>query len=495
MWYTGTNSSSVREIGYATSPDGLSWTKYSGNPVLPRGQPGSWDESWAGNPVVLRVGSVYHMYYGGRKEVVSDPGIIEIGHATSNDGISWTRDTANPVLAPDPSAWDSNWVHTPHVIYNPSWPASERWKMWYTGTGEDFLMKIGYATSSDGVTWTKYASNPVLDFGPAGAWDNGAVGDPTVISDGSTYRMWYTGGSDPETLVGIGYATSTDGIHWTRYSGNPVVGLGSVGSWEDAAVMGPSVLYRAGKYRMWYVGWEGSTATARIGYASAEAPGSMPVGSVRTDVMNAPASSVIYVLPDWQSGSGHTKPLGVGTAALSDFTALGFMFGASNNTQVMALDTNSTYFDAATGAPKMSNSVLVVFAGRGVNGAVQYYEKTETRSPIYADYAMIGGVDSYAYFDRQGSVVASLPVSAGQAGTSDMFLVEYFKDANNNKVFIVYGFAWKGTYVGGVFFKTYILPNIVSFTHGWYICQWDDVNGNGLPDPYEVNTTPVSYGD
>jgi hypothetical protein len=218
----------------------------------------------------------------------------------------------------------------------------------------------------------------------------------------------------------------------------------------------------------------------------------MPVSSVGADVVNAPAGSVIYVLPDWQSS--HPKPSGVSTAALSDFTALGFMFGASTNTQIMALDTNSTYFDPVTGAPKVSNSVLVVFAGRGVNSVVHYYEMTEMTSPIYADYATIGGVESYSYFDRQGVVVASMPYSAGQAGTSDMFLVEYFKDANNNKVFIIYGFAWKGTYVGGLFFKTYILPNIVSFTHGWYIYQWDDANGNGLPDPYEVNATPVSYG-
>jgi hypothetical protein len=222
---------------------------------------------------------------------------------------------------------------------------------------------------------------------------------------------------------------------------------------------------------------------------------SIPVSSVAADVLNAPAYGVIYVLPDWQTGSGHVKPPGVGTAALSDFTALGFMFGASTNTQVMALDTNSTYFDPATGAPKVSSSVLVVFAGRGVNSVVHYYEMTGMTSPIYADITALWGVDSYAYFDRQGSVVASLPVSAGQAGTSDMFLVEYFKDANNNKVFIIYGFAWKGTYIGGVFFKTNILPNIASFTHGWYIYQWNDVNDNGLPDPYEVNTTPVNYGD
>jgi hypothetical protein len=226
-------------------------------------------------------------------------------------------------------------------------------------------------------------------------------------------------------------------------------------------------------------------------------PGSntMPVSSVAADVVNAPTGSVIYVLPDWQSGGGHTKPPNVKAAELSDFTALGFTYGASTNTQIMALDTNSTYFDPATGAPKFSNGVLVAFAGRGVNAVVHYYEMIGVTSPIYADYTAIDGTESYAYFDRQGNVVASLLVSAGQAGTSDMFLVEYFKDANNNKVFIVYGFTWKGTYVGGVFFKTYVLPNLTGFTHGWYIFRWDDANGNGLPDPYEVTTTPVSYDD
>ena len=219
----------------------------------------------------------------------------------------------------------------------------------------------------------------------------------------------------------------------------------------------------------------------------------IPVSSAGTDVVNAPADSVIYVLPDWQTGASHTKPPGVQPALLSDFTALGFMFGASSSTQIMVLDTNSTYFDPTTGAPKISNGVLVVFAGPIVNGVVRYYEGAGV-SPLKFHPITVDGTQYYAWYDRQGNVVASMPSSAG-GGASDMFLLEYFLDANNNKVFIIYGFAWKGTYVGGVFFKTYILPNIASATHGWYVFQWDDVNGNGLPDPYEVNTTPVNYGD
>ena len=231
--------------------------------------------------------------------------------------------------------------------------------------------------------------------------------------------------------------------------------------------------------------------TGDAGSAPFEVSRAMPVSSVRTDIVSAAAGSVIYVLPDWQSGGGHTKPPGVQGAELSDFTALGFMFGASTNNQIMALDTNSTYFDPATGAPKISNSLLVAFAGPGVNGVVDYYEDAGA-SPVYFQWAANG---DYAWYDRQGGLVASMPHSAGQAGTTDKFLIEYFKDANNNKVFIIYGFAWKGTYAGGVFFKTYILPNITSFTHGWYVFQWNDTNGNDLPDPYEVTTTPVNYGD
>ena len=35
--------------------------------------------------------------------------------------------------------------------------------------------RIGHATSPDGINWTKDANNPVLDLGPTGYWDNGLV--------------------------------------------------------------------------------------------------------------------------------------------------------------------------------------------------------------------------------------------------------------------------------------------------------------------------------
>ena len=51
---------------------------------------------------VLHVGSVFHMYYeawGIRRNAGTDYDSLQIGHATSPDGMHWTKDPANPVPA------------------------------------------------------------------------------------------------------------------------------------------------------------------------------------------------------------------------------------------------------------------------------------------------------------------------------------------------------------------------------------------------------------
>ena len=137
---------------------------------------------------------------------------------------------------------------------------------------------------------------------------------------------------------------------------------------------------------------------------------------------------------------------------------------------------------------------MVLFAGPIVNEVVEYYESSGT-TPLYFKRVTQSGITYYAWYDRANAQKASITESANMAGSSDIFMIEYFMDTNNNKVFVIYGMNYKGTYAGGVFFKTYILPNLSSFTHGWYIYQWNDSNSNGLPDPSEINTTPVSDGD
>jgi len=45
------------------------------------------------------------------------------------------------------------------------------------------------------------------------------------LYDNSTYRIWYTARSAAVINDSLGYATSTDGLHWIKYSGNPVISV------------------------------------------------------------------------------------------------------------------------------------------------------------------------------------------------------------------------------------------------------------------------------
>ena len=159
----------------------------------------------------------------------------------------WKKDPGNPVLFRGlAGSWDAFEVATPCVLE----AGDGAFVMWYTGRGAA-RSRIGLATSSDGVTWVKYAGSPVLGPGPTGTWDALDVADPCVLHDGAGYRMYYAGqgvGSG-----GIGLATSTDGFHWSRSESNPVLTPNPAGtSWDDKDVYTPWVLNDRAGYKMWY---------------------------------------------------------------------------------------------------------------------------------------------------------------------------------------------------------------------------------------------------
>ena len=55
---------------------------------------------------------------------------------------------------------------------------------------------------------------PVLGHGVAGSADSFSAADPSVLKDGSVWKMWYTG--DDSNKKRIAYATSTDGMTWAK---------------------------------------------------------------------------------------------------------------------------------------------------------------------------------------------------------------------------------------------------------------------------------------
>jgi len=182
MWYTGAAGPSPNGMGYATSPDGISWTKHPNNPVLSSVPGGSWERDVVQHCAVIKDGTVYKMWYSGYEGSNS-----RIGLATSNDGVTWTKHAGNPVLDLGPAGqWDATNVGGPAVIKHEG-----QYYMWYFGRN-GFPASIGLATSPDGITWTRLVNNPVLDVGPR-AWDGTLVYHPDVVWDGKRIQMWYIG--------------------------------------------------------------------------------------------------------------------------------------------------------------------------------------------------------------------------------------------------------------------------------------------------------------
>ncbi|MBN1137101.1 MAG: hypothetical protein JXM73_10965 [Anaerolineae bacterium] len=250
MWYEGagcTFDASAGTLGYAESPDGVTWEKYAGNPILGPGEPGEWDSSSRTQIALIKEGGLYKMWYSGYAPIV--PG-WQVGYATSTDGLDWDIYAGNPVLEVGaPGSWDETNSDGPTVIED-----GGTFKMWYHGCNADYsVCSIGYATSPDGIAWTKHASNPVLEQTP-GDWDESGLLWPRVIKNGAVYEMWYR--SDRK----LGYATSPDGVGWTKYAGNPVLSEG----WDGGGMQPPTVLLDGDTYKMWAASGAGSTAG--IGY-------------------------------------------------------------------------------------------------------------------------------------------------------------------------------------------------------------------------------------
>jgi beta-1,2-mannobiose phosphorylase / 1,2-beta-oligomannan phosphorylase len=147
--------------------------------------------------------------------------------------VEWEKHPDNPVFTDTTGGFEDAYAPSILIIDN-------TYHMWYVrfdGTYE----RIGYATSLDGILWEPYVNNPVLNVGDANSYEETSVTEHCVIYDGSTFHMWYSGINNTVSpwREAIGYATSPDGINWTKYSDQPVLDKGPSGSWDDTKVFCP----------------------------------------------------------------------------------------------------------------------------------------------------------------------------------------------------------------------------------------------------------------
>jgi len=113
----------------------------------------------------------------------------------------WHGTETNPLLTGRPGKWDA-------LIRERGWimKDGDSWKLWYTGYNKEeqpVTMRLGYATSEDGVSWKRPSDKPIYDK----TW----IEDMMIVSHNDLYIMFAEGARDqPQVLE------SNDGIEWTR---------------------------------------------------------------------------------------------------------------------------------------------------------------------------------------------------------------------------------------------------------------------------------------
>ncbi len=201
LWYTGYNRQTGKQmkyLGLATSPDGLKWERYGAGPI--------YREHWIEDMCVVKSGDTYYMFAEGRDDI---PRIF-----SSPDRVTWTDQGVIDIRLKDGSPIPKGPYGTPAA-----WIEGDTWYLFYERNDEN----IWLATSGDRKTWTNVQDEPVLYAGPE-AYDKYAVAFNQVIRHNGYYYAYYHASAYEDWREWTtNVAVSKDLVHWTKYSGNPIL--------------------------------------------------------------------------------------------------------------------------------------------------------------------------------------------------------------------------------------------------------------------------------
>lgn len=243
MWFSWRPKKS---IALTESADGIYWSEPE--IVLSPNPDSNWEDR-VNRPTVIKHKNTYHIWYTGQTQNNS-----WIGYATSSDGRNWKRASDKPILSSE-EAWENVAVMCPHIL----WDEKEQlYRMWYSAGQQYEPNAIGYATSPDGVKWTKWPGNPIFIANPSKEWEQHKVTACQVIPHGQGYIMFYIGFRD-EHRAHIGLARSRDGVgNWQRHPNNPII-FPTKGSWDENSCYKPFAIYEqpTNRWMLWYNGRKG----------------------------------------------------------------------------------------------------------------------------------------------------------------------------------------------------------------------------------------------
>jgi beta-1,2-mannobiose phosphorylase / 1,2-beta-oligomannan phosphorylase len=200
LWYTGYagDRPATMSLGHATSPDGIHWTRDPANPIFAN--------SWVEDMCVVHRDGTYFMVAEGKND---------IAHLlTSTDGRKWTDQGSLDIRKRDGQPIDPGPYGTPTA-----WFENGTWYLYY----ERGDLGVWLAASKDLKVWTNVQDNPVIAMGPE-PYDKTAVALNQVVKrDGFFYAFYHANSNRPWKDWTTCVARSSDLVHWEKYPGNPII--------------------------------------------------------------------------------------------------------------------------------------------------------------------------------------------------------------------------------------------------------------------------------
>ena len=178
-------------ICHAVSDDGLRFTRDASNPVFHPS--GDWTSGRAIDAEVFPVGDMLFLYFATRDPAMKVQMIGVAGADLKSDfsRSAWKQLSNGPILKPE-LPWERNCIEAPTVCRR-----GDAFFMFYAGAYNNEPQQIGCATSQDGLHWTRLFQEPLLANGKPGEWNSSESGHPSIFADndGQTY-LFYQGNND-----------------------------------------------------------------------------------------------------------------------------------------------------------------------------------------------------------------------------------------------------------------------------------------------------------
>ena len=247
------------------SRDGENWqVENDGKPVLLPGGKRDFDRLGVETPAVIRVGGTYHMYYSAYPN--GKVPLVTIGHATSSDGINWTKlgelkSITKPVGQNKGNPWGRLGRGEPAVVHHDGlfylYFTDVRCRQQNCKGSPAVIRGISLATSRDGHNFEQRGSEPILlqtgSFQESEGWEGYST--PWVFVNNGRFELFcdlFRTVGKQSIQTAITHLRSEDGVRFSEVQANVLTAGGD--DFTAVSIRSPSVLVQDGVWKMWYAG-------------------------------------------------------------------------------------------------------------------------------------------------------------------------------------------------------------------------------------------------